>query len=463
MKVAKIILTTYMSPIVNTERIRILREGKSIDGPVIYWMHRDMRAHDNWALLYAQELALAKNQSIRVGMVLRRDLEGHHITKRTFDFMAGGIIEVARDLEKLNIPFDVIFGEPALEIPKYLNKNRASALVTDFSPLKRSRAWKRAVGNKISVPFFEVDTHNIVPCWVASKKQEYGAYTLRPKINKALSTFLKDIPKLKKQKTEVDNQIKHLEKRLKSINVDQGVGTTDWIEPGSRAARKVLNKFLNHKLAQFDAHRNDPNMEAQSGLSPYLHFGHISSQRIALELMKVSGHKSAKEGFMEELIVRKELSDNFCLYNENYDSVAGFPEWAKKTLEEHRKDAREYLYTKQQFETAKTHDHLWNAAQIQMVKTGKMHGYMRMYWAKKILEWTRDPEEAMKIAIFLNDKYSIDGRDPNGYTGIAWSIGGVHDRAWSERPIFGKIRYMNFNGCKSKFDVKQYMNTFNGL
>ncbi len=164
-----------------------------------------------------------------------------------------------------------------------------------------------------------------------------------------------------------------------------------------------------------------------------------------------------KDAFLEELIIRRELSDNFCFYNPRYDSFDGFPEWARKTLNEHRKDRRPYLYSLEQFETAQTHDKLWNAAQTEMVKRGKMHGYMRMYWAKKILEWTPSPEVAMEVAIHLNNRYELDGRDPNGYAGIAWSIGGVHDRAWNERNIFGKIRYMSYNGCKSKFNIEGYV------
>jgi deoxyribodipyrimidine photo-lyase len=214
--------------------------------------------------------------------------------------------------------------------------------------------------------------------------------------------------------------------------------------------------------------RNNPTRDAQSNLSPYLHFGQISAQRVALEVLKyLSLPPFAREGteggishaaFLEELIIRRELSDNFCFYNRDYDNFEGFPDWAKKTLNKHRKDRRDYIYTVKQFEHAKTHDDLWNAAQMEMAKRGKMHGYMRMYWAKKILEWTESPEKAMEVAIYLNDQYELDGRDPNGYAGIAWSIGGVHDRAWNERPIFGKIRYMSYNGCKAKFDIKQYIN-----
>ena len=164
-----------------------------------------------------------------------------------------------------------------------------------------------------------------------------------------------------------------------------------------------------------------------------------------------------KKTFLEQLIVRRELAENFCYYNNDYDSFNGFHAWAKKTLNEHRADEREFLYSPAEFENAETHDDLWNAAQYQMVEKGKMHGFMRMYWAKKILEWTPDPEVALQTAIDLNDKYELDGRDPNGYTGIAWSIGGIHDRPWFERPVFGKVRFMNYNGCKRKFNVNNYI------
>ena len=226
-----------------------------------------------------------------------------------------------------------------------------------------------------------------------------------------------------------------------------------WIVPGEAAARKQLGISWSI-VTGYEMDRNDPNNDGQSGLSPYLHFGQISAQRIALEVLKRMKDAGA---FLEELIVRKELSDNFCYYNQHYDDMQGFPAWAKTSLSEHEKDRREYLYTLQELERARTHDDLWNAAQQEMLQTGKMHGYMRMYWAKKILEWTESPVAAQAAAIYLNDRYELDGRDPNGYTGIAWSLGGVHDRAWKERAIFGKVRYMSYNGAKSKFDVKAYI------
>ena len=188
-----------------------------------------------------------------------------------------------------------------------------------------------------------------------------------------------------------------------------------------------------------------------------MHFGQISAQRVALTVQQFYQTFSSSKVFLEELIVRRELADNFCYFNTNYDSFNGFHNWAKETLNKHRNDKREFVYSLRDFENANTHEDLWNAAQKELLVTGKMHGYMRMYWAKKILEWTKSPEEALQISIYLNDKYELDGRDPNGYVGCAWSIGGVHDRAWKERKILGKIRYMNKNGAMRKFDVKAYI------
>ncbi len=247
------------------------------------------------------------------------------------------------------------------------------------------------------------------------------------------------------------------DRAIKTLKADTRITEVDWIVPGERAARRALKLFVEKKLGAYDATRNDPTLTGQSQLSPYLHFGHLSAQRVALAVQASSLPQRVKESYLEELIIRRELSDNFCLYTSRYDTFDSFPEWAQKTLNEHRKDKRPYVYTLHAFEGADTHDPLWNAAQREMVRKGKMHGYMRMYWAKKILEWTRSPEEALEYSIYLNDKYELDGRDPNGYAGIAWSIGGVHDRAWGARPIFGKIRYMSYNGCTSKFKVAEYI------
>lgn len=300
-----------------------------------------------------------------------------------------------------------------------------------------------------------------MPCKHVSTKQEFAAYTLRPKINRLLPEFLVEFPRPGRFNSNKLSTTTPVDWREIDQALNMGKAKEyDWIKPGSNQAVRMMHDFINKRLDRYAEDRNNPNLEGTSRLSPYLHFGQLSAQRLALEVKNSQANTESKEAFLEELIVRRELSDNFCHYNENHDNFEGFPDWAKKTLNDHRKDEREYLYHPEEFENAATGDPLWNAAQVQLTTTGRMHGYMRMYWAKKILEWTKSPEQAMEISIYLNDKYQLDGRDPNGLVGCAWSIGGVHDRAWTERPVFGKIRYMNYNGCKRKFDIRQYMEQF---
>lgn len=423
-------------------------------GPIVYWMSRDQRAQDNWALLAAAHLAKEHRSRLEVVFALAPTFSG--ATWRAYDFLLRGLRETEADLATLGISFTLLVGDPGEIVARYINERNVAALVTDFDPLRVKRAWKDAVVSGTSVPVYEVDAHNIVPAWVASTKKEFGAYTLRPKIHKLLSKYLTDIPKLAALGTSLLPQTDWVHAAA-SIHADRTVRPVEGISPGALAARNALRTFIDRGLEYYDTKRNDPLADGQSGLSPYLHFGQFSAQRVAWEVHRSFAPLSAKEAFLEELIIRRELSDNFCLYEPAYDSPDGFPDWAKKTLAEHASDPREYVYTLEEFESATTHDRLWNAAQREMLVRGKMHGYMRMYWAKKILEWSKSPEEAMDIAIRLNDKYELDGRDPNGYVGIAWSIGGVHDRAWFDRPVFGKIRYMNAGGCAKKFDVKAYI------
>jgi deoxyribodipyrimidine photo-lyase len=249
----------------------------------------------------------------------------------------------------------------------------------------------------------------------------------------------------------------NFEQILSSLNTDNEVKPVKWLKPGTTEALNSLNRFISGRFGKYSEERNDPTLKGQSDLSPYFHFGQLSPQRAAWEAYTRAPESESKQAFLEELIVRRELADNFCYFNTKYDQFEGFKDWAKKTLNEHRDDRRDFLYSAEQFERSQTHEDLWNAAQNELVKKGKMHGFMRMYWAKKILEWSESPEEALRTAINLNDKYELDGRDPNGYTGVAWSIGGIHDRAWTERPVYGKIRYMNYNGCKRKFDTSLYI------
>ncbi|MFW6140363.1 MAG: deoxyribodipyrimidine photo-lyase [Acidobacteriota bacterium] len=432
----------------NEKRVRKLNK-KEGEGPVAYWMSRDQRVNDNWALLFAQELANKSKQPLIVVFCLVKEFLG--ATVRQYGFMLKGLELVEQDLRKKNIPFYMLTGDPAKKIPAFIKKLKIGVLVTDFDPLKIKQKWKEVAAKEINVPFFEVDAHNIVPCWIASQKQEWAAYTLRPKIKKLLPEYLEKFSSVKRQTKKWKEMPKTDWKKLrKTLQLDFNVPEVDWVEPGEKEGLKMLRHFERNKLKRYSKDRNDPSKDALSGLSPYFHFGQLSSQRAALEI-------KGTEAFLEEVIVRKELSDNFCFYNRNYDSVKGFPDWTKKTLDEHKKDKRKYVYSLSRLEKAQTHDDLWNAAQMEMVRNGKMHGYMRMYWGKKVLEWTKSPKQALKYAVYLNDKYELDGRDPNGYTGIAWSIGGVHDRAWPERKIFGKIRFMSYAGSKSKFSIEDYI------
>jgi deoxyribodipyrimidine photo-lyase len=441
----------------NFNRVRALNEAPYKSGPVVYWMSRDQRVNDNWAIIHAQNLALKHKSTLVVLFCLVPNFLG--ATIRQYGFMLKGLQKIEKELSKKNIRLIILPGKPENEIPKFIKRNKIGILVSDFSPLKINLEWKEKIKRKIKVPFYEIDAHNIVPVWVASTKQEFGAYTIRPKINKLLPEYLDEFPKIKKQKSSTKFQIRknNWNYFLASLKIDFSVPEVDWLKPGEQEAGKTLEYFFKYKLKNYYYNRNDPNKDAQSNLSPFLHFGNISAQRIALSIQKYEKHLKSTEAFLEELIIRRELSDNFCFINSDYDSFKGLPEWAKGILNKHRADKRDYVYSIEEFENAVTHDPLWNASQKEMARTGKMHGYMRMYWAKKILEWTRTPEEAFNIAEYLNDKYELDGRDPNGYTGIAWSIGGVHDRAWGEREIFGKIRYMSYKGCKRKFDVKKYI------
>lgn len=439
------------------ERVSQVRAGRDSGGPVVYWMSREQRTADNWSLLYAQKLALEHKRPLMVVFCFVPDYPGANI--RHYGFMLKGLQEVERSLQRLKMPFMLLQGAPPEALPKYLQRIKGAFLVTDFDPLRIKRAWQNEVSGRIKIPFYVVDAHNVVPCRHVSLKQEYGAYTLRPKIKKMLPEFLDSFPALIPHPNDssaiapgsVDWQKVH------GAVADHTVPAVDWLMPGEKAALKKMEAFAKQGLKSYSQTRNDPNLDGQSNISPYLHFGHIAPQRAALIVIGSKASAAEKQAFLEELIVRRELADNFCFYNENYDRFQGFPEWARKTLDAHRRDRREYVYSLENLDQGKTHDDLWNAAQHQMKGQGKMHGYLRMYWAKKILEWSETPEDALAAAIYLNDRYELDGRDPNGFAGIAWSIGGVHDRAWQERPVFGKIRYMSYAGCARKFDVKKYI------
>lgn len=344
--------------------------------------------------------------------------------------MLQGLEEVEIEMKKLNISFHLLRGKHVVEIPKFVKDYNIGCVVCDFSPLRIHRGWVDGIKQKlpVDVPFLQVDAYNIVPPWIASEKQENLAFAIRPKITSKFPEFLTDFPALIWHPFKVGKNLQpkpiNWKDTLDFIDVDKSVGVVDWIKPGYRNSVAMLELFIKKKLKIYDLKRNDPTEDALSNLSPYFHFGQLSVQRAIIEVSKHQSKASKSvETFREQAIIRRELSENFCFYNANYDNLNGTSEWARKSLNDHRNDEREYIYSREEFDQARTHDDLWNSAQIQLVKEGKMHCYFRMYWAKKILEWTNSAEEALEIAIYLNDRYSLDGRDPNGYVGVMWSIG----------------------------------------
>lgn len=444
---------------IDPRRIYSLNDRPAVAGPVLYWMSREQRVADNWGLYHSQQLALEQNQPLLVVFTLADSfLEA---TLRQYGFMLRGLDQVGHRLAELDIPFVILLGEPERSIVSFVEENGIGCVVTDFDPLRIKRLWREGAAVKSAIPFIEVDGHNIVPCRVASVKREYGAYTLRPKLKRLLPEFLVPMPKVIRhpfawvQAGTLSRQFV-AEQFLAELPIDPSVAEVSDFIPGEDAAADALIDFIENRLDGYAIRRNNPVLDGQSGLSPWLHFGQLAPQRVALSVARLGGGPDV-EALLEELIVRRELADNFCLHCSAYDTLDAAPDWARRTLEKHRHDPRPWLYSLTELEQAATHDPLWNVAQQEMAQTGKMHGYLRMYWAKKILEWSASPEEAFASAVYLNDRYSLDGRDPNGYAGIAWSICGVHDRAWGERSIFGSIRYMSFDGCKRKFDVSGYI------
>ncbi|KAL4608184.1 Deoxyribodipyrimidine photo-lyase-like [Arapaima gigas] len=445
----------------NEKRLRFLSDTKKVkqgSQGVLYWMCRDQRVQDNWALIYAQQVARAEKLPLHVCFCLPPQfLEA---TIRQMGFMLKGLREVEKECSSLEIQFHLLLGAAGEVLPDFVKDRKMGAVVTDFFPLRLPLQWVEDTkkGLPSDVSFAQVDAHNIVPCWVASDKQEYSARTIRGKITKLLPEFLTQLPLVEKHPHCASIPAKPVdwEGAWTSMKVDQTVEEVEWARPGSAAAFATLESFIDLRLRDFATHRNNPNCKALSQLSPWLHAGQVSAQRVVLEVKRCGSRGPSVDSFVEEVVVRRELADNFCFYNKDYDRVEGAYEWARKTLRDHAKDPRPHLYSLQELEAGKTGDRLWNAAQIQLLKEGKMHGFLRMYWAKKILEWTPSPEEALAIALYFNDRYSLDGNDPNGYVGCMWSVCGIHDQGWRERPVFGKIRYMNYAGCSRKFDVPAF-------
>jgi deoxyribodipyrimidine photo-lyase len=441
---------------IQKERIRILNDRDMRRGRyVLYWMQASQRSEYNHALEYA----ILKANELRLPVVVFFGITDYFPegNERHYAFMLEGLRDVRQALKKRGIQLVIRHRSPELGVVQMARG--ASLVVTDRGYLKIQKAWRTYAAEHMSCPLIQVESDVVVPLEETSSKEEYAAATIRPKIHRKLKQFL--VP-LKETDPMVDSlslafdsfKIDDVDRTLSKLKIDRSVKKVSSLHGGTEEARKHLDVFIDGKLEHYGELRNDPTVDYLSLMSPYLHFGQISPLFIAL---RVSGTRcSGREAYLEELIVRRELSINFVSQNSRYDSFKSLPDWARKSLKAHQMDRRAYLYSDREFEEGRTHDPYWNAAQKEMLLTGKMHGYMRMYWGKKILEWSPTPEEAFRTALSLNNKYELDGRDPNAFAGIAWCFG-KHDRPWGERKIFGNVRYMNEGGLKRKFDVDGYV------
>jgi deoxyribodipyrimidine photo-lyase len=440
-------------------RVTVRRAGlPDPDGKcVVYWMQRSQRGVDNPALDVAVEAANALSQPV---VVFFAPVPFYpHANLRHYHFLAEGIPDIAEAMQRRNIGF-VLRRFPDHSLLKFCAQVKASLVVGDENPMREPESWRRKAAKKLNVPLWTVDADVIVPSNLLLKEQ-YASHIIRPRLQAQLERFMVKPKNAKARVTwKRPGGLESLDSDFditRGWPLDRSVGPVSSFRGGAKEGLRLLQKFIKHGLASYRTTRNKPEMEGTSRLSPYLHFGHISPLTVALAVAKAGVPKADKEAFLNQIITWRELAINMVRFNPNYDNFECGEPWAHRSLAKHAKDKRPILYSEQQLESAEIYDPLWNAAQMQMVKTGWMHNYLRMYWAKKILEWSPSAAQAFQIAVRLNDKYELDGRDPNGYAGIAWSIVGKFDRPWFERPIFGQIRYMSGASTGRKFDSTKYI------
>ena len=440
------------------------RKGKC----VVYWMQRAQRGRDNHAVNIAVEIA--NELSLPLVVYFAGISNFPHANLRHYVFLNQGLPDIEEDLAKRNITF-LMRKAPHESHEKLLADVEAAFLIGDENPMREPERWRQQLASKITIPFWTVDTDVVVPSKLMEKAQ-YGAYTIRPRLYRLLPEYLRpyenpDAKHAWKRPEGFHADSVHEDMTRDWKDFDRSVGPVEAWKGGMHAGLVHLQHFTGKLLSEYEVQRNHPEVDGTSSMSPYLHYGHVGPQTIALavdEAVKANPTlKSARDSYFNELIAWRELAINFVRYQPNYDSADCAEEWAKRTIADHARDERDHLYTLEQLEGAQTYDDLWNAAQIQMVRHGWMHNYLRMYWGKKILEWTPDAQTAMKYTIYLNDRYFLDGRDPNGYAGIAWAIVGKFDRAWNSRSVFGKIRYMSGASTGRKFNSKLYIQKMHAL
>jgi deoxyribodipyrimidine photo-lyase len=425
---------------------------------VAYWMQRSQRARDNPALNVAIEAGnLLKKPVVVYFQILPRSPRAN---LRHYEFMRGGLEELPAALRKRGVGF-VLGRYPESSFLRFCAEAHPCLVVGDENPLREAERARQRIAERLRAPFWTVDADVIVPTRLLGK-EHYAARTIRPKIHALLKGFLHPLEnpsaRIGWRQTSRLRELAANKDWRDHRAIDRSTPPVQTFAGGAAAADKLLRRFLKERLVGYATQRNKPDIGGTSQLSPYLHFGHIGPHTVAAAVEAANAPAPDRKAFLEEMIVRRELAINFVRYNASYDSIDASEPWADRSLRTHAKDGRKFSYSERQLENAQTHDPLWNAAQRQMVLSGWMHGYLRMYWAKKILEWMPSPAEAFATAVRLNDRYELDGRDPNGYAGIAWAIAGKHDRAWGpERPVYGKIRYMSYESTSRKFDIKAYI------
>jgi deoxyribodipyrimidine photo-lyase len=445
---------------IHPTRIKTLNDADICSGDyVLYWMQQSQRAVYNHALEFAVQQANKLDRMLLVVFGLMDDYPEANL--RHYTFMLEGLKETRATLASRGIKMVLRRGHPS-EVALKLGQ-RASMIVCDRGYLKHQRDWRMQVAHQAPCPVVQVESDVVVPVEVVSEKAEYAARTIRPKIHRKLETYLVGLKRTEAKHQSLGLKIKEIdledtEGLLRKLKLDHSVpSVSDLFKGGTSQAVKCFDGFVRHRLKYYDQHSNQPQTNDVSHMSPYLHFGQISPLYLALKISRAPDSlKASKDAYLEELVVRRELALNFAFYTADYDAYSCIPGWAQKSLAEHEHDKRDYVYSRRQLENAGTHDPYWNASMLEMKHTGFMHNYMRMYWGKKILEWSETPQKAFRTTLAINNKYFLDGRDPNSYTGVAW-IYGVHDRAWSERLIFGKTRYMAASGLERKCDIAAYV------
>ena len=448
------------------DRVRPLNQKPMRSGAkyVLYWSQMNRRVESNHALAHAVELANGLDLPVLFYEALTCTYR--QANDRLHTFILEGVPDTAQALAKLGIGYAFYLRRRKNEANDVLYKlaKHAAAVVSDDYPTFIARQHNASVPAKLDAPYIVVDSSCVVPT-SRFEKREWAAYTIRPKIKKMLPEYLVPLvmPKVRRKfdapipEFHLDVLREQIPALVATCEIDHTVAPSPTFQGGSEVTKKRLTKFLETSLRRYAIERNEPSNHATSGMSPYLHFGHISDLEIALAAKEYAAeHKLIADEFLEELIVRRGLAFNFARFTDQLDSIESLPNWAKATLAKHAHDPRDPSFTREQLERAETYDTLWNATQRELLIRGKIHGYYRMYWGKKIVEWSHTHQDAVDTMIYLHDRYALDGRDPNTYTGVLWCLG-LHDRPFTERAIFGQIRWMSYDGMKRKTNIAAYI------